>query len=97
MEIWCIHSISKLYNEINDAKQAVENYKKAIPLLIEAQKTIVMICTASEQNINDEHLQKLTFNRKTNIFYKRNTIQFSDCRYLLGSSMELLINGRSSE
>jgi hypothetical protein len=63
-EIWCLDSISRLNSEVNDAKLSVDSYRKAIPLLIQAQKSVELICkNASDQNIIDDHLQKLATNR----------------------------------
>jgi hypothetical protein len=64
-EIWCLNEISRLNSEVNDAKLSIDNYRKAIPLLLQAQNSVELICkNASDQNMNDDHLQKLATDRK---------------------------------
>ena len=67
-EKWCIQSISRLKNEISEAKESIDNYQKSIPLLVEATKAIDLIIDQSEEVIVDEHLQKIAVNSKLNNF-----------------------------
>lgn len=65
-ELWCLNASLKLQNEIKEALDSVENYKKATPLLEEARKTTISIVKNAESEhqdkIQDKHLKKLADN-----------------------------------